>query len=50
MPSVKVGCQRPSGQKKTEMTYWPQLWTDDTLLGVVGKWGAAVLRKTPTRM
>jgi hypothetical protein len=32
------------------MTYWPQLWSDDALLGDVGRWGAAVLRKTPIRM
>ena len=49
LPSVKVGCHRPRGQKRTEMMYWPQLWSDDALPGVDGKWGAAVLRKTPIR-
>lgn len=50
LPSVNVGCHSPRGQKRTEMTYWPQLWSDDALLGDAGKWGAAVLRKTPIRM
>jgi hypothetical protein len=47
---MKVGCQRLSGQNRTEMMYCPQLCSDDTLFGVVGTWGAAVLRKTPIRM
>jgi hypothetical protein len=50
LPSVKIGCQRLSGQKRTDMKYCPQLWIDDTLLGVAGKWGAAVLKKMPNRM
>lgn len=49
LPSVKMGCHRLSGQKRTEMMYWPQLCSDDALPGVVGKCGAAVLRKTPIR-
>ena len=50
MPRVKIGCHRLRGQKRTEMKYWPQLWIEDTLLGVVGRWGAAVLKKMPIRM
>src|ERR1700722_772294 len=50
LPRVKVGCQRLSGQKRTEMMYCPQLCSNDTLSGVAGTWGAAVLRQTPIRM
>jgi hypothetical protein len=49
LPSVKIGCQRLSGQKRTEMMYWPQLCSDEALPGVVGRWGAAVLKKMPIR-
>ena len=50
MPSVKVGVQRLKGQKRIEIAHCTQLWIDDTLFGVVGKWGDAVLRKTPIRI
>ena len=36
LPRVKVGCQRLSGQKRTEMRYCPQLCSNDTLSGVAG--------------
>lgn len=50
MPKVKVGCQRLKGQKRIEMIHWTQLCSDDTLLGVAGRWGDAVFTKTPIRM
>jgi hypothetical protein len=43
LPTVKVGCQKLRGQKKTEMTYCTQLWSDAELPVVDGKWGGAVL-------
>jgi hypothetical protein len=50
LPSVKIGCQRLSGQNRTEMMYCPQLCSAAALLGVAGTWGVAVLRTTPIRM
>jgi hypothetical protein len=50
LPNVKTGCQKLRGQKKIEMKYWTQLWSDVRLLGVDGIWGGAVLWKTPIRM
>jgi hypothetical protein len=50
LPNVKIGCQKLRGQKKTEMKYCTQLWSDVRLLGVDGIWGGAVLWKTPIRM
>ena len=38
------------GQKRTEMTYCTQLWSDDILPATGGIWGGAVLKKTPIRM
>jgi hypothetical protein len=50
LPTVKVGVQKLSGQKRTEMKYCAQLWSDARLPAVVGKCGDAVLRKIPIRM
>jgi hypothetical protein len=47
---VKVGFQRLKGQKRIEIAHCTQLWIDDTLFGVVGIWGDAVLTKTPIRI
>jgi hypothetical protein len=49
-PNVKIGCQKLRGQKKTEMKYCIQLWSDAKLAAVDGIWGGAVLWKTPIRM
>jgi hypothetical protein len=32
------------------MIHWTQLCSDDTLLGVEGRWGDAVFTKTPITM
>ena len=50
LPNVKTGCQKLRGQKKTEMKYCTQLWSDVKLAAVDGIWGGAVLWKTPIRM
>jgi len=47
---MKVGCHRAKGQNRIEIMYWTQLCTDAKLPAVVGKWGGAVLKKTPIRM
>jgi hypothetical protein len=44
------GCQKLKGQKRIEMKYCIQLWSDAKLAAVDGKWGGAVLWKTPIRM
>jgi hypothetical protein len=43
LPNVKTGCQKLRGQKKIEMKYCTQLWSDVKLAAVDGKWGSAVL-------
>jgi hypothetical protein len=43
LPNVKAGCQKLRGQKKTEMKYCTQLWSDVKLAAVDGIWGGAVL-------
>ena len=50
LPNVKTGCQKLRGQKKIEMKYCTQLWSDVKLAAVDGIWGGAVLWKTPIRM
>ena len=50
LPNVKTGCQKLRGQKKIEMKYWIQLCSAVPLKAGVGRWGAAVLTKTPIRM
>ena len=50
LPTVKRGCQKLRGQKRTEMKYCIQLWSDVKLAAVDGIWGGAVLWKTPIRM
>jgi hypothetical protein len=50
LPNVKVGCQKLKGQKRIEMKYCIQLWSDAKLAVVDGIWGDAVLWKTPIRM
>ena len=50
LPNVKAGCQKLRGQKKIEMRYCTQLWSDVRLAAVDGIWGGAVLWKTPIRM
>lgn len=50
LPNVKIGCQKLRGQKRTEMKYCTQLWSDVRLAAVDGIWGGAVLWKTPIRM
>jgi hypothetical protein len=49
LPNVKTGCQKLRGQKKIEMKYCTQLWSDVKLAAVDGIWGGAVLWKTPIR-
>jgi len=49
-PTLKEGCQKLRGQKKIEMKYWIQLCSAAPLNAGVGRWGAAVLMKTPIRM
>ena len=36
LPNVKVGCQKLKGQKRTEMKYCTQLWSDAKLAAVDG--------------
>jgi hypothetical protein len=50
LPTVKVGPQRLSGQKRTEMKYCTQLWIPGMVPGDPGKCGDAVLTNTPMRM
>ena len=50
LPTDKRGCQWLRGQKKTEMKYCIQLCADVRLPAVTGRWGGAVLVKTPIRM
>jgi hypothetical protein len=44
-----MGCQRLRGQNRIEMKYWTQLCSAARLNANVGKWGGAVLEKTPIR-
>ena len=37
LPNVKTGCQKLRGQKRTEMKYCTQLWSDVKLAAVNGK-------------
>jgi hypothetical protein len=50
LPNVKIGCQKLKGQKRIEMKYCTQLWSDVRVAAVDGIWGGAVLWKTPIRM
>ena len=50
LPNVKRGCQKLKGQKRTEMKYCIQLWSEAKLAVVDGIWGGAVLWKTPIKM
>jgi hypothetical protein len=50
LPTVKAGCQKLRGQRKTERKYCTQLWNNEILPADVGRWGAAVLVTTPITM
>ena len=43
LPNVKTGCQKLRGQKRIEMKYCIQLWSDVRLAAVDGICGGAVL-------
>jgi hypothetical protein len=50
LATEKVGCQKLRGQRRIEMKYCTQLWSAAALNASGGKWGGAVLPKTPIRV